>query len=136
MKVITTGRMVLFVTRLRSIRGEVDVFSNLIKRIIEIADTTRRTKNIPKLAEVETDLELSPISRYVKAISRNVMPEANANAPFISILFFGRNEEEFSSFSLLLLASAVSVSEDGESIILDPNACFFCSSTFKTFTTT
>ena len=108
MKVMTTGRMVLFVTRLRSIRGEADVFSNLIKRIIEIADTTKRTKHIPKLAEVKTDLELSPISRYVKAISRNVMPEANANAPFISILFFGRIEEEFSSFSLLLLASAIS----------------------------
>ena len=125
MKVMTTGRMVLFVTRLRSIRGEADVFSNLIKRIIEIADTTRRTKHIPKLAEEETDLELSPISRYVKAISRNVMPEANANAPVISILYFGRFEEEISSFPLLLLASAVSASEEGESSMLNPNACFF-----------
>ena len=46
MKVITVEKIVLFVIRCRSIRGEVDFFSNLIKRIREIADIMRRTKNI------------------------------------------------------------------------------------------
>jgi hypothetical protein len=84
MKVITVEKIVLFVIRCRSIRGEVDFFSNLIKRIREIADIMRRTKNILILTGELIVVSFSPISKYDRAIRKNVMVEARAKAPFIS----------------------------------------------------
>jgi hypothetical protein len=86
MKVITVEKIVLFVIRYRSINGIADFFSNLTKRISEIADIMRRTKNILILtAELIVATSFSPISKYDRAIRENVMVEARAKAPFISI---------------------------------------------------
>ena len=104
MKVITVEKIVLFVIRCRSINGTEDFFSNIIKRISEIDDITRRNKNILILTgELKIETSFSPISKYDKVKRKKVMVEARAKAPFISILsFFWGEEKSFLVLSFLL----------------------------------
>ena len=91
MKVITVEKIVLFVIRCRSINGTANFFSNLTKRISEIADTMRRTKNVLILIGELMVASFSPISKYDCAKRKKMIVEARAEAPFISILsFFGK----------------------------------------------
>lgn len=104
MKVITVKKIDLFVIRCRSINGTEDFFSNIIKRISEIDDITRRNKNILILTgELKIETSFSPISKYDKVKRKKVMVEARAKAPFISILSFFWGEESFLILSFFLI---------------------------------
>jgi hypothetical protein len=58
----------------------------------------RRTKNILILTGELMVVSFSPISKYDRAIRENVMVDARAKAPFISILSFFVNKNKVYCF--------------------------------------